>query len=66
MREHESFCTIQWTDTNEFGVISQEIIPLPPSEKPQVNVTYTIYIDGVQHYGRVLTTGNRNNASFNY
>jgi hypothetical protein len=64
IREHESYCIIQWTDTNEFQIILQENIRLPPSQKPEINATYTILIDGVRRLGKVLVTGNIKNSSF--
>jgi hypothetical protein len=56
-REQEPHCTIQWTDTKKVEVIAQKYIRLPPSQDPEINVTYNIVIDGVRRHGTVLAAG---------
>jgi hypothetical protein len=66
MREHELYCTIQWTDTKKFEIVLQKNIRLPPSQRPELNVTYTIFIDGVRRHGTVFATGKMNNVLFTF
>ncbi len=58
IREQKEHCTIQWSDTKKFEVIKQEYIRLPPLQNPEINVTYTIVIDGTRRYGTVIAAGN--------
>jgi hypothetical protein len=57
-REQEPHCTIQWSDTKKIQIIPLKYIHLPPLRDAEINVTYTIVIDGVRRCGTVLATGN--------
>ncbi|CAF1338168.1 unnamed protein product [Adineta ricciae] len=58
-REHALYCTVQWFDTRKIEVIPKESIQLAPSRDVEVNITYTIVIDGIERYGTVLATGTK-------
>jgi len=53
----KSYCTIQWIDTKELDIISKENISLANSQAIQINVPYTISIDGKKRQGIIITTG---------
>jgi hypothetical protein len=56
--EQEPHCTIQWSDTKKIQIIPLKYIHLPPLRDVEINVTYTIVIDGVTRYGTVIAIGN--------
>ncbi|UJR24523.1 hypothetical protein I4U23_005898 [Adineta vaga] len=58
-REHEGYCTVQWSDTKKIEIILQKYVQLPPSRNVEINVTYTIFINGIRRHGTILAVGTK-------
>lgn len=58
-REHVLYCTVQWFDTRKIEVIPKESVQVAPSRDVEINVTYTIIIDGKERFGTILAIGTK-------